>query len=99
MVSTRATTVAAYLAELPADRRKEIAAVRKVVKAHMPKGYVEEMRWFEDGFKKAGKKLNMGKSCVCLTTADDLPLTLIGAAIAKIPLDKCIAMYHESHPE
>jgi uncharacterized protein YdhG (YjbR/CyaY superfamily) len=45
MVSSKETTPAAYLASLPPDRRKVIAAVRAVVKAHLPKGYVESMNW------------------------------------------------------
>ena len=113
MVSSKATTVAAYLAELPAERRAVIAAVRKVVRKHLPKGYVETMNWgmicyeiplkrypvtynrqplsyaalaaqknnyalyltgcygasalqqkLAAAFKAAGKKLDMGKSCL-----------------------------------
>ena len=45
MVSSKETTPAAYLASLPAERRKVIAAVRAVVKKHLPKGYVETMNW------------------------------------------------------
>ncbi len=45
MASSSAATVPAYLAELPADRRKSLAAVRRVVRAHLPKGYKEVMRW------------------------------------------------------
>lgn len=45
MVVSKETTPAAYLASLPADRRKVVAAVRAVVKKHLPKGYVESMRW------------------------------------------------------
>ncbi len=45
MVASKATTVAEYLASLPAERRKEIVAVRKMVKAHLPKGYKEAMGW------------------------------------------------------
>lgn len=44
MVQSKAPTVAAYLKELPPDRRKEIAAVRRMVRAHLPKGYRETMR-------------------------------------------------------
>lgn len=40
-----ATTVAQYLEELPADRRATIAAVRTVLRRHMPKGYREGMCW------------------------------------------------------
>ena len=43
MAMSKAATVAEYLAELPADRRKEIAAARALVRKHMPKGYKE--RW------------------------------------------------------
>jgi hypothetical protein len=43
MASSKAATVAEYLAELPADRRKQIAATRALVRKHMPKGYKEAM--------------------------------------------------------
>ena len=45
MVSSKETTPAAYIASLPAERRKVISAVRAVVKKHLPKGYVETMNW------------------------------------------------------
>ena len=45
MVSSKATTPAAYLASLPPERRKVVAAVRAVVKKRLPKGYVESMNW------------------------------------------------------
>jgi uncharacterized protein YdhG (YjbR/CyaY superfamily) len=43
VVSSRATTVADYLAELPADRRAEIEQVRDVINAALPEGYREGM--------------------------------------------------------
>src|SRR5215210_5335654 len=45
MVSSKETTPAAYLASLPPERREVIAAVRAVVKRHLPEGYVETMNW------------------------------------------------------
>jgi len=45
MVSSAALTPQAYLDELPADRRQEIAAVRDLILAHLPVGYEEAMRW------------------------------------------------------
>jgi len=45
MVVSKETTPAAYLASLPAERRKVVAKVRSVVKKHLPKGYVETMNW------------------------------------------------------
>jgi len=45
MVSSAAQDPQAYLAELPADRQQEIAAVRELILSHLPAGYVETMRW------------------------------------------------------
>lgn len=35
----------------------------------------------------------MGKSCVRFTAVDDLPLELIGEAIARTPVDEYIRFY------
>lgn len=40
-----AKTVAAYLEELPEERRQAISAVRKVVLDNLPPGYEEAMNW------------------------------------------------------
>ena len=40
-----ATTVAEYLAELPADRRTALEAVRQTILANLPAGYEEAMNW------------------------------------------------------
>ena len=40
-----ASTVQEYLAELPAERRRVISKVRKVIRDHLPKGYEEMMGW------------------------------------------------------
>ncbi len=45
MVSSKASTVEQYLAELGDDRREAIIAIRDVVLAHLPAGYVEVMNW------------------------------------------------------
>ena len=39
------TTVAEYLAELPADRRAALEAVRQTILANLPAGYEEAMNW------------------------------------------------------
>jgi hypothetical protein len=41
-------------------------------------------RWFETEYRRAGKRLDLGGSCVRFRTLDDLPLTLVGAAIARV---------------
>ncbi len=45
MVSSAASTVEAYLAELPPERREVMATVRALVNAHLPDGYEEGMNW------------------------------------------------------
>ena len=141
MVSSKETTPAAYLASLPPERRKVIAAVRAVVKKRLPKGYVETMNWgmlsyeiplsrYPDtynkqplmymalaaqknnyalymtsvsgdkalmdrlvaAYKAAGKKLDMGKSCLRFTALDDLPLDVIGDIVASTPVERRIEL-------
>lgn len=43
MVSSTASTVTEYLAGLPPERRKVVAAVRKLIRANLPSGYRESM--------------------------------------------------------
>lgn len=59
-------------------------------------GNTDHHAWFREEFRKAGKKLNMGKSCVRFRTLDDLPLPVIGQAIARVPLKKYLAIYEKS---
>ena len=49
-----------------------------------------------EGFAQAGKKLDMGKSCVRFRRLEDLPLDLIGEVIASTPPDELIATYERS---
>jgi hypothetical protein len=42
-MQSKATTVDAYLAELPEDRQKAIAKLRSVIKKNLPKGFKEAM--------------------------------------------------------
>lgn len=55
-------------------------------------------RWFRARYKASGKKLDMGKSCVRFKHADDLPLDLIGEAIARTSVDDFIATYETVRP-
>ena len=50
-------------------------------------------QWFAEQYRASGKKLDMGKSCVRFKKLDDLPLDLIGRAIARTPVDEYIAVY------
>jgi hypothetical protein len=53
-------------------------------------------KWFKDEWKKSGKKLNMGKSCVRFKSLNDLPLNLIAQVISKTPVDTYISIYESS---
>jgi hypothetical protein len=77
-MQTQATTVAEYLASLPAQRRTELARVRTAVKRSLPKGYAEvlqhgmisyvvPLKLFPDGY--LGKK--------------DVPLPYVSLAAQK----------------
>jgi hypothetical protein len=54
--------------------------------------------WFREKFKKAGKKLDMGKSCVRFRKLDDLPLDVIRRLIARTPPEKYTAHYEAARP-
>ncbi len=146
MVSSRATTVGQYLAELPDDRRADVARVREVILANLPDGFEETMQygmigyaiplerfpntyngqalgsvalaaqkhhisvymhalyasqeltdWFVAAYAAAGKKLNMGKSCVRFRRADDAALDVIGKAVAQVTPDQLIAAHEAAH--
>lgn len=142
MVQSKAATVAAYLNELPVDRREAIAAVRAVILENLAGGFEEIMDfgmiayvvpldrypktynkkplmyaalasqknhmavylmciysddrvedWFTQAYAASGRKLDMGKSCVRFKKLDDLPLDVVGEAIARMSVDDFIASY------
>jgi hypothetical protein len=53
-------------------------------------------RLLKEGFAKAGKKLDMGKSCVRFKKLEDLPLDVIGRVVASTPPDAFIAQYERA---
>ena len=142
MASSKAATVAQYLAELPANRRAEIERVRDLVNDALPAGYREGIGYgmigwvvpldrYPDTYNKqplayaglaaqknynslyltcvyaskerterlkaaaaaAGKKLDMGKSCIRFKRADDLPLDVIREEIASTTPEEFIRIY------
>ncbi len=56
----------------------------------------EELRWFEDAWKRAGKKLDMGKCCVRFKKLDDVALDVVGEAIRRVPSERHISHYEAS---
>jgi hypothetical protein len=53
-------------------------------------------RRFESDYRKSGKKLDMGKACIRFQTLDDVPLDVIGDAIAAVSVDDYVAIYEAS---
>jgi|SRR5687768_3090461 len=48
-------------------------------------------KYLADAFKKAGKKLDMGKSCLRFKNVDDLPLDAIGKIVGSTSPEEMIA--------
>lgn len=141
MAST-AATAAEYLAELPAERRAVVSALRDAVLRALPAGYEECTAWgmlayvvplsrypttyngqplsyvaiaaqkghyalylmtpyqdeaalarLRDGFARAGKKLDMGKSCLRFKRLEDVPLDVVAESIASMTPEAFIAQY------
>ncbi len=144
-MQSKATTVAAYLASLPEDRRAAIETVRQVILQNLdpefeegmqygmigyyvphrvfPAGYHcdpklplgfaalasqknymslylmsvygggQEEKWLRAAWKKAGKKLDMGKCCIRFKRLDDLPLDIVGEAFRRVPARAYVAYY------
>ena len=51
---------------------------------------------FRSEWAATGRKLNMGKSCVRFRKLDDVPLDVVGRAIAATSVDEYIALYERS---
>ncbi len=144
-MQSKATTPAAYLASLPADRRADISAVREVILENLdgeleegiqygmigyfvphsryPAGYhcdpkqplpflglasqknhmavymmctfgvPGDKQWLADQFAKAGKKFDMGTSCIRFKKLDDIALPAIGQLIKRTTAANYIKQY------
>ncbi len=51
---------------------------------------------FETAYKNSGKKVDIGGSCIHFKTLDDLPLDVVGDAIARVDLDEYVERYRQS---
>ena len=56
-------------------------------------GDEKEVAWFKSEWKKTGKKMDMGKSCIRFKKLDDLPIELIAASLRRTPAAKFIEQY------
>ncbi len=53
-------------------------------------------RWFEDAYRKTGKRMDIGKACVRFKTPDALPLDLVGSAVGAMTMEDFIALYEKA---
>jgi hypothetical protein len=59
-------------------------------------GEVDGRNWFEAEAEKRGAKLDIGKACVRFRRLEDLPLDLVGEAVARIGVEDFIDKYERS---
>ena len=49
--------------------------------------------WFEKEYRATGLRMDLGKSCVRFRTLDELPLDLVGQAVAAQTLEEFVDVY------
>jgi hypothetical protein len=54
--------------------------------------------WFRKAWAKSGKRLDMGKSCLRFTSADDLALDVIAEAFKRHSVSEHLAQYAHLDP-
>jgi hypothetical protein len=57
-----------------------------------------DAQWFRDAWTAAGKKLDMGKSCVRFKRLDDVPLEVVADAVRRLPVEVLIERYEANLP-
>jgi hypothetical protein len=59
--------------------------------------YGEDDVWFRERWAATGKRLDMGKSCVRFRRLEDVPLDVIGEAIARNSVDDMVVAHERAH--
>lgn len=80
-MQSKATTVDAYVAELPEDRQKTINEFRKVIKKNLPKGFKECMNYGMIGWVVPHSKYPGGYHC---NPKDPLPFMGLASQKASV---------------
>jgi uncharacterized protein YdhG (YjbR/CyaY superfamily) len=75
VVSSKAATPEAYIAELPPERRELVERIRAIVNANLPDGYAERMSWGMIGWEVPLERYP--------TTYNGQPLVYAGVAAQK----------------
>jgi hypothetical protein len=94
MASSKASTVKAYLGELPAERRAVIQAVRDVVLKNLDKGYEEGMQYGMIGWYVPHKLYPPGYHC-----DSKQPLPFAGLAAQKNACSLYLMGMYMSEPD
>ncbi len=84
-MQSKATTVAAYMAELPDEHKAAMQQLRTIINKNLPKGFKEEMSYGMIGFVVPHSIYPPGYHC-----SPNLPLPFISIASQK----NFIALYH-----
>ncbi len=55
-----------------------------------------QQKWFVNAWKKSGRKLDMGKSCVRFKKLEDVPLEVVAEAVRRVPMKKFLEVYEQA---
>ncbi len=72
-----------------------IAAQKNYYSLYLMSAYGDprQMKWIADEFKRRGKKLDMGKSCLRFKSLDEIPLDVVSEVIASTPMEDYVSRY------
>jgi hypothetical protein len=51
----------------------------------------------ETAYRKAGRKLDMGKACLRFSFADELPVEVLASVLGKVGVDALVSKHDEAH--
>lgn len=60
-------------------------------------GHEDAEQWLRNSFTKAGKKLDMGKSCIRFKKIEDVPIDVIATSAGLLSPDEFIERYEQAH--
>jgi uncharacterized protein DUF1801 len=74
-----------------------LASQKNYMSIYMMSVYGDAEAKFREEYQATGKRLDMGKCCVRFRKLEDLPLDVIGKAVARYPMKKWIEICVSSH--
>ena len=75
-----------------------IAAQKNYYSLYLTPVYQDNKKreWLEKQYKKADKKINIGKSCIRFKNMEEIPIDAIAKIIRKVSVEEFIAIYEKS---